>query len=74
MIDKVVVTLGDEGEFIVNAGEVQIVIAHSLSEVAYLVSEFSKKLACFPQSIHSGQANPITFDEFQKRKKSEKKK
>lgn len=73
MIDKITISLDDAGKFIVDIGDVQVFYVEKKGEVAYLVNHYCQKLAHFPQSFHSMQANPIPFSEFEKIKKAEKK-
>lgn len=75
MIDKIEITRGCSGEFIVNFGGQQIVSTIYPGEVLYLTKDAIKRLAYFPPN-HSGAiyANPIPYEDFLKENKKPSKK
>lgn len=72
MIDKITIELDDTGFFLINLGDVHHITAHKPGEVAYIINKYCKSLAHFPQNLPC--ANPISWEEFEKKNKAENKK
>lgn len=69
MIDKIVITLSDEGKFQVNVGDTNYINAHSKNEALIAIRTGMDLLAWFPNKNNEPLASPITLDEFKRRNK-----
>ena len=73
MIDKIVITLSDEGAFKINCGDLQFVHTFSQIEALFIVKDSIKNLGYFPKGNNDFCVNPISYEEFERRKKEAKK-
>lgn len=73
MIDKIVITLNDSGKFDINIGDIQFITEHNTMEALRTVNNYIRKLAHFPTGQHPMNANPITYEEFNKKQSKNKK-
>ena len=73
MIDKIVITLDDSGKLVANFGEVHVLIAHNPIELMREINIHLRMLAHFPTGNHPMNANPITYEEFNKKQSKNKK-
>jgi len=70
MIDKIEITINDNGFFVINFGGVLTVITDNIKEMLITIAEKSKHLTYFPNTKDVfQQTKPITFLEFKKLKK-----
>jgi len=68
MIDKISISISENGIFLVDIGGT-VTPLHTLLEVVMLIKDNYLKLAYFP-APNSGIANPITLKEIKDRKKN----
>jgi hypothetical protein len=73
MIDKIVITLNDSGKFDINIGDIQFITEHNTMEALRTVNNYIRKLAHFPTGKYPMTANPITYEEFNKKQSKNKK-
>lgn len=69
MIDKITITLQDDGVPLVDVGDVYIIRCHSTKEVLQVINESIGGLAYFKTTLSGKKVDPISYDEFQNRKK-----
>lgn len=74
MLTKIELTLGDSGQFIVNAGGT-IIVAFSLREALMYINYHAKYLAFYSNgNMNCPYANPVPFEDFVKQIKKDAKK
>jgi hypothetical protein len=61
MIDKIVITLNDSGQFELNIGDMIHTIEHTPMDCLRTVNNHLRKLAYFPKGINDMNANPIPY-------------
>lgn len=69
MIDKITITLQDDGVPLVDIGGIHIIRCHSTNEVLQVINESIGDLAYFKTTLLGKKVDPISYEEFQKRKK-----
>lgn len=74
MVEKITVSLNDDGFWIVNVGDTLIMQSKDRRDVLALINDNLNKLAYFPTHQNDLQANCVSYEDFKKNQAKNKKK